>query len=432
MRCAFGTERSFGCIGSGRALDSQPYVLTLSPRMDAVRTHPLPRDADRYGKAAVTPDGTRLVIATQESEQLAIISVDLGTGEASKVELSGIEGGDIAPLAPAAIDPGGSQVLVTMDLSRASVHALPSGELVRELEGVNTERRAFFFTRDLTVWDGSDRHALVAYPPRGPRRRVFSPCNYSVESAIVVTDTKLVGASDSGLCVHQLESGALDLGQSSVPTRVPPEWRGDELIVVTSSLTEDDISVPLTTRWSLADGRMSRMDQSYAAYFEAFSPEGKVPPPYGGTLTRDTPYLVQLAGNRAIVRSGVGELNLMDLATGRVLARLHSSAVFRGAGREIVDTSEGLRILSSRDGSVVRTLRPLRYSHDLVIAPDGAHAVLLADGAELVSLADGASIARFDGSVAAFRPDGREVAFGTPRRDEETGWRIVRLAVPGG
>lgn len=106
--------------------------------------------------------------------------------------------------------------------------------------------------------------------------------------------------------------------------------------------------------------------------------------------------------------------------------------MFRGAGREIVDTSEGLRILSSRDGSVVRTLRPLRYSHDLVIAPDGAHAVLLADGAELVSLADGASIARFDGSVAAFRPDGREVAFGTPRRDEATGWRIVRLAVPGG
>lgn len=101
-----------------------------------------------------------------------------------------------------------------------------------------------------------------------------------------------------------------------------------------------------------------------------------------------------------------------------------------------MECQAGLRILSSRDGSVVRTLRPLPYPQRVVVAPDDNHAVLLGDRrAELVSLADGATIARsrLAGSVAAFRHDGREVAISdTTANDVGPLWRVVRLRLPGG
>lgn len=419
-----GTDASLVCVVDIGSASAPSYVLTLSATTREVTTHSL-GTGNSYPRAAATVDGSRLFLARERTPErpASIVTMDLATGSTTSFP-SPVTGEDFVDAL--AVDSSGAHLAVGTYLGNVLLLSR-AGRVLRRAEPYPVERSFVAVSDDGALWD--DRELLVEHRAEGAVRRVFSPCK--LPSAFAITPERIVAATPTSLCVHDRATGAIVLAQSSVATGDELLWHGDELTLVTHGATDDGVPVPHTARWSVTEGRLVAIERTWSALVAGRRLDVRLPSAYTGTLRAETPYLFAMAGDR-----GLTDRHLIDLASGRELARVERGAAFRAGGRELVGSaSDGLVIRRASDGSVLRTLRPRGSFARVVVSPDGAHAVLLGESrTELVSLADGSSLAAHpSASGAAFRPDGREVAIALHCPEGEACLsRTVRLALPGG
>lgn len=435
-----GSPRELLCIVD-RASETDPsYVLAVTAGTHLARTIPLTTTSG-ISEAVVSVDGAHLYYSAGRSVRApaAVVGVDLTTGRSRSFPAPVGEGDYVTGLA---ITPSETHLAIGTFGGSASLHELPSGRRVRSAEPYGGERQTLGVSDDLALWDHRDH--LTMHPRTGPARRQASPCGSF--DAIQVTATDVVTASYVGLCVHDRRTLALDLSRSMTFDGVRAFWRGEEISLVSSSLSTEDVAVPRVVRWNAVTGTLVGVEQSYAAWMSASDASTTLPPSFTGELAPGTPILLEISGDRAIATlPGESRPVLYDLAAGRTIAPSHDSAVFLSGGAELLEAahdpydatrSAGLVVRSSRDGALRRTIRPLTDYARVVLAPDERRAILFSERrAELVELADGRTTPLFAGSIqdAVFRPDGAELALSVFCDDGDAcDTRILRFALPAG
>lgn len=188
--------------------------------------------------------------------------------------------------------------------------------------------------------------------------------------------------------------------------------------------------------------------QPYSARNAALGVAAVLPPALSGDPQPRTPFVFEMSGERAIVAlpGEMGTAVLYDPAAARSFGPVDGPVIFVAGGAQILEAAfaprnatrnRGLVLRSSRDGTVVRTIRALTdFAQRILVTPDERLAVVTYERrAELVTLATGATTVLHDGMVldAAIRGDGRELALSVFCRDDEPcTTRILRIALPSG
>ena len=362
-----------------------------------------------------------------------IVSLDVATGTLRAFAAPSIASDE--SIAALAVSPSGSHVAIGTSSRAVSVHALPSGRVVRRIAPHDGHRDRLALTDDLDVWEERDGR-LAVIPSEGAVRQYLVPIHFA---AIRVTLDAVVLASHGGLCVLDRTTGTLDPARSAVSDGAylqGARWSGDEIATWSTASTERGVVVPVVTRWNVVSGAVTAVDYTFDALFAARGEVGVVPPRFTGDVAAGTPFASAIAGDRMIV-ARAGTEWLYDPVADRELAELGFDPQFFASGAQVLDASHReLVVRSSRDGHVERSVTPLRDYYRPRISPDARYAVLRAERrVELVTMESGAMTTLHSGVIldAAIRPDGREVAVSDLCADGEGCIaRLRRFAIPSG